>query len=66
MTAAMAVVDVMYQVAREDIKGFRAKARLSIGRDDEERPCSQRVEYFGSSRARNVHLYARESKPVAL
>lgn len=44
----MAVVEVMCKVARDDSKDFRAKARLLIGRDDEERPSSKRVEYFGS------------------
>lgn len=48
MIAGMAVVDVEYKAARQDSGGFRGKARLSIGRDDEEGPRARKWSIFGS------------------
>lgn len=37
------------EASREDSRGVQRKARLLIGRNDEERPSSQGMEWFGSS-----------------
>lgn len=46
MIVGMVIVDVVYKVVREEIKGFIGKVRLLIVRDDEERFSSKEVECF--------------------
>lgn len=48
MIAGMAGVDVEYKAAREDSGGLRGKARLLMGRDDEQGPRARKWSMFGS------------------
>lgn len=48
MIVGMAVVGVEYKAAREDSGGLRGKARLLMGRDDEQWPSARKWSMFGS------------------